>query len=99
MHTLPSLLLHRVAILTFTAALVLGIGVAGNASEPIQLASDPALSPDGSKLAFEWRGDIWLADSNGGSAQRLTTDSGRDSQPHFSPDGSRLAFVSNRTGS
>jgi tricorn protease len=99
MHTLPSLLLHRVAILTFTAALVLGIGVVGNASEPIQLASDPALSPDGSKLAFEWRGDIWLADSNGGSAQRLTTDSGRDSQPHFSPDGSRLAFVSNRTGS
>ena len=67
--------------------------------ESIQLATDPALSPDGATLAFAWRGDLWAVSAEGGTANRLTTDPGRDSQPHFSPDGSRLAFVSDRSGS
>ena len=67
--------------------------------EPIQLATDPTLSPDGATLAFAWRGDLWAVSAEGGTANRLTTDPGRDSQPHFSPDGSRLAFVSDRSGS
>ena len=67
--------------------------------EPIQLATDPTLSPDGATLAFAWRGDLWAVSAEGGTANRLTTDPGRDSQPHFSTDGSRLAFVSDRSGS
>ncbi len=64
--------------------------------EPIQLASDPALSPDGKTLAFTWRGDIWLVPTNGGIARQLTQHPASDRQPTFSPDGSEIAFTSNR---
>lgn len=67
--------------------------------QSIQLAGTPALSPDGSRIAFSWRGDIWTADSNGGVATALTRHTGGDSLPKFSPDGSEIAFVSTRTGS
>ena len=82
--------------------LVLGVVVSlasARAAESIQLASDPALSPDGTQLAFSWRGDVWVVASEGGTARRLTTAAARESQPHFSPDGTRLAFVSDRSGS
>ncbi|NLE39037.1 MAG: hypothetical protein GX621_13520, partial [Pirellulaceae bacterium] len=68
-------------------------------ADAIRLATAPALSPDGSQLAFSWRGDLWLVSSEGGAAERLTTHPARDTRPVFSPDGNRLAFVSDRTGS
>ena len=58
----------------------------------------PALSPDGSLLAFDWRGDIWTVSSAGGRAMRLTAHDAHDGFPSFSPDGSRLAFMSRRHG-
>ena len=30
------------------------------------------ISPDGSKIAFAYKGDIYVVDSRGGAAQRLT---------------------------
>ncbi|WP_425613738.1 S41 family peptidase [Anatilimnocola sp. NA78] len=69
------------------------------ADEDIRLATDPALSPDGQTLAFSWRGDLWKVPVTGGTAQRLTTDSGLDLAPEFSPNGEELAFVSGRQGS
>ena len=71
----------------------------GPAREAIRLASDPALSPDGSTLAFVWRGDIWTVPVTGGVARQLTQHPARDSQPCFSPDGREIAFISNRDGS
>jgi tricorn protease len=73
--------------------------VTSNASEPIRLVSDPAISPDGQQIAFAWRDDIWTASIDGGPAEQITTDDASDSQPHFSPDGTKLAYVSDRTGS
>ena len=70
-----------------------------SAREPIRLANNPALSPDGQWLAFDWKGDIWLASSQGGEAKPLTHHPARDSQPKFSPDGKEIAFVSDREGS
>ncbi len=67
-------------------------------TETIRLAESPSLSADGARLAFAWRGDIWLASGTGGPAQRLTTHPANDRAPHFAPDGRRLAFTSNRTG-
>ena len=69
-----------------------------SAREQVQLASSPALSPDGKRLAFSWREDIWTVGSAGGVAKRLTTYLGRDTAPSFSPDGKSIAFVSQRPG-
>lgn len=77
---------------------VAGGGSPVAAREAIRLVSSPALSPDGANLAFSWRGDIWIAPSNGGKARQLTTHSARDTNPCFSPDGRQLAFTSERTG-
>ncbi|GAB5403594.1 MAG: S41 family peptidase [Aureliella sp.] len=65
---------------------------------PIKLVASPAVSPDGSHIAFSWIGEIWSANLDGSNLTRLTNHSASDSQPHFSPDGKQIAFVSQRTG-
>ena len=57
-----------------------------------------ALSPDGSKLAFGYQGDIWVAPSSGGKAIPLTDNVEMDDRPVWSPDGTKIAFASDRYG-
>lgn len=52
-------------------------------------SSSPSLSPDGTQLAFEKDGAIFLANADGTGIAKLT-DSGTG--PAFSPDGSKIAF-------
>lgn len=66
--------------------------------QPIVGARMPALSPDGKKLAFVYRGDLWLATDQGGRATPLTSHVESDSYPLFSPDGTWIAFASRRNG-
>lgn len=67
-------------------------------AQPVRLAHEPALSPDGKTVAFGWQGDIWSAPTNGGRATRLTTHAALDSGAAFSPDGKQIAFNSEREG-
>ncbi|MGI4020707.1 MAG: S41 family peptidase [Janthinobacterium lividum] len=60
--------------------------------------SDPAISPDGSEIAFTSGGDIWTVAAAGGEAHILISDPAYDSRPVYSPDGKYLAFNSTRTG-
>jgi dipeptidyl aminopeptidase/acylaminoacyl peptidase len=58
----------------------------------------PAISPDGTRVAFTSGGAVMIAPiDGGGAARRLFFDRGQDSDLHWSPDGSALAFVSTRT--
>ena len=67
-------------------------------AEPVRLVHEPALSPDGKTVAFEWQGDLWTAPTAGGRATRLTTHPALDFGPAFSPDGKQIAFNSEREG-
>ncbi len=63
----------------------------------------PALSPDGSRVAYVWSGeagnnqDIYIQETNGRELKRLTTDPDRDLSPAWSPDGSRIAWLRMRS--
>ena len=57
-----------------------------------------AISPDGTQIAFTYKGDIYKVNANGGKAQQLTFHSAHDYKAVWSKDGSKIAFASNRYG-
>ncbi len=61
-------------------------------------ASFPALSPDGTRLAFVSRRQnasaVYLMNLPAGLPQRLTTGRSNETSPRFSPDGASVLFVS-----
>ncbi len=74
----------------------------------LRRASQPAISPDGTKVAYvvrktNWEenafdNEIWLADVRSGPGRVFTQGQKSSDAPAFSPDGSSLAFLSDRDG-
>ena len=70
----------------------------------LEQASDPQISPDGSRIAYvrrsgdimsdQMRSAIWLIDTKTGVQTPLAAGPGSHSSPRWSPDGTRLAYVS-----
>ncbi|PJG57700.1 S41 family peptidase [Aeromonas cavernicola] len=59
---------------------------------------EPALSPDGKKVAFTWQGRIYLSNSEGGAATPLTGTDYLSQRPVWSPDGKLIAFAADLYG-
>jgi Tol biopolymer transport system component len=57
-------------------------------------AAEPAWAPDGSRLAFQRRGWIYVADPTGKRQRRLA----KGTQPSWSPDGKLIAYAGGRCG-
>src|SRR6185503_14517860 len=58
-----------------------------------------ALSPDGKKVAFVVRGEVFAASAkDGGDAARVTNSPADESQIGWAPDSRRLVYVSDREG-
>ncbi|HEX8064490.1 MAG TPA: alpha/beta fold hydrolase [Allosphingosinicella sp.] len=55
----------------------------------------PTFSPDGKRLAYTRRGEIWLW-QRGAEARKLASAGGEIRRLQWSPDGTRLLFVSHR---
>ena len=72
-------------------------------SDPLRLTdtrpndTDPAYSPDGSKIAFARSSDVWVMNANGTGQVAITGIEGVDSQPAWSPDGTQIVYVSNHS--
>ena len=72
------------------------------------LPGSPALSPDGSRVAYavktvnkkenRYESHLWLVPLRGGRARRLTRGTVSDGSPTWSPDGKEIAFLSDRGG-
>ena len=61
--------------------------------------SDLALSPDGKKVVFVARGDVFAASAkDGGDAARVTATPAIESDPVWAPDSRRIAYVAAREG-
>ena len=66
-------------------------------------AESPAWAPSGNELAYaaapNGSFEIWIADSNGNLARRITSFRGGNVSPAYNPKtGAQIAFVSDRTG-
>lgn len=74
----------------------------------LEVASDPQISPDGSRIAYvrqtadimtdRMRPTIWLIDARTGQQTPLVATAGAHSQPRWSPDGTRIAYISTAEG-
>ncbi|HKJ92982.1 MAG TPA: DPP IV N-terminal domain-containing protein, partial [Longimicrobiales bacterium] len=61
--------------------------------------SDLALSPDGRKVAFIARGEVFAAPADsGGPAERVTSTTAPEAEIAWAPDSRRIAYLSRRSG-
>ena len=84
--------------LPLIVGVALGVSMAAAAADSPLWMRYPSLSPDGSKIAFSYKGDIYTVAAKGGRATQLTTHHSYDTQPVWSPDGKTIVFASDRRG-
>jgi acid phosphatase type 7 len=61
-------------------------------------ASGATLSPQGRRIAFAARGDVWIMEADGADQRNLTATPGPEGEPTWSPAGDQLAFTAGRAG-
>jgi len=86
---------HALAAL-FALSLLAPAGARAIDLADTRLVADPATS--GTRVAFGYANDLWVAAADGSGVRRLTSHPGVESGPRFSPDGALVAFTGRYEG-
>jgi Tol biopolymer transport system component len=97
--SLPADPISQLAILDRSGKVLRRVGPAGRYGQP-------ALSPDGTRIATRWfdtfapggKSDIWVIDVASGKTTPISNDLPADFAPMWSPDGKQIYYVSARAG-
>ncbi len=84
--------------LTVFAAFILAAGISMAEDAPLWLRKN-AISPDGTSVAFTYKGNLYTVSTGGGEARQLTSNPAYESDPFWTPDGKELVFSSYRENS
>ena len=82
-----------IRLLAFLLMILFGLQPAVNSQQLTANSQQPlwmrynVISPQGDKIAFTYKGDIYVVDTYGGMAKQLTTNSSYDFNPIWSNDG------------
>lgn len=80
------------------AAFLILFGMTTNALAEQRWLRQPAISPDGTSIAFSHRGQIFAVPVEGGKARAVTALGHHAHSPVWSPDSTAIAFASNING-
>jgi tricorn protease len=86
----------RLFVTCVILGVILGLTVQASSASTNGYYRYPTLR--GNSLVFSAEGDLWIVDSQGGVARRLTTHAGEETDPAISPDGKLLAFSASYEG-
>ena len=86
----------RLFVSFFIFGMILAFSVQASSASTNSYYRFPTLR--GNTLVFAAEGDLWIVDSQGGMARRLTTHPGEETNPAISPDGKVLAFSASYEG-
>ena len=81
----------------FLALFVSFLTVVTFAQQPLWMRYNQ-ISPKGDKIAFTYKGDVYVVDAQGGLARQITTSTAYDYYPIWSHDGEKIAFATDRNG-
>ncbi|MGM9736812.1 MAG: S41 family peptidase [Candidatus Cryptobacteroides sp.] len=82
-------------LITFFLLAAMAAGTATGQENPRWIRKN-SISPDGTKIAFSYKGDIFVVPAAGGTARQITTNAAYDSEPLWTADGKNVVFSSYR---
>ena len=85
--------MKKILTLILAASFASGMALAQESPKWVRKNS---ISPDGTRIAFSYKGDIFVVPVSGGRALQITTNAAYDSEPMWTADSKNIIFTSYR---